>query len=184
MSKDEPATQASEKKTREQRFVESVIERCRSDKGLAARLRRADNPSTEYQSWEFLGNYGIDLEKDYERVPFATVASAIAKSKAEKIGSLTLGKALSKCYDDGSNSNQAKAKMRRLLACRDLMEVARVLRPLLALIDSKLSQPLDFVRLLRQLRFFEIESGQKTKTQWAQEFYSPSTNSKTDKDAK
>jgi CRISPR system Cascade subunit CasB len=29
-------------------------------------------------------------------------------------------------------------------------------------------QPLDYTRLLRQLRFF----GHKTKTQWAQEFYS------------
>jgi CRISPR system Cascade subunit CasB len=37
----------------------------------------------------------------------------------------------------------------------------------LTLIDSKVSQPLDYVRLLRQLRFF----GHRTKTQWAQEFY-------------
>lgn len=158
-------------KSREQRFVETVIERCQNDKGMAARLRRADNPAMEYQSWELLGWFGVDLEKDYERLPFVTIAAAIAKSKAERNGTLPLGKAVAACYEDGRESSQAKAKLRRLLACNDLAEVCRILRPVLTLIDSKVSSPLDYVRLLRQLRFFTYESGQKTKTQWAQEFY-------------
>jgi len=155
------------KQSREQRFVASVIERCQKDKGMAARLRRSDNPATEYQSWELLGWFGIDPEKDYERLPFVTVASAIAKSKADQNGSLTLGKAILACYESGSESDQAKARLRRLLACTELAEACRVLRPMLALINSKVGQPLDYERLLRQLRFF----GRRTKTQWAQEFY-------------
>lgn len=155
-------------KSRDERFVDTVIEQCNKDKGMAARLRRADNPATEYQSWEMLGRFGIDIEKDYERMPFVTVAAAIAKSKAERNGALTLGKAILACYENDRGGDQAKARLRRLLACNDLAEACRILRPILALINSKVAQPLDYVRLLRQLRFF----GHKTKTQWAQEFYS------------
>jgi CRISPR system Cascade subunit CasB len=159
-------------KSREQRFVELVINRCQ-DKGMAARLRRADNPATEYQSWELLGSLsylGIDLEKDYKRIPFVTVAAAVAKSKAERNGSLKLGEAIAACYEDGRESDQAKARLRRLLACNELAEVCRILRPVLTLINSKVGKSLDYSRLLRQLIFF----GHRTKTQWAQEFYGQS----------
>lgn len=171
MQDDQKPEHASQVKSRDQRFVDTVIERCQQDKGLSARLRRADNPATEYQSWELLGWFGVDLEKDYERLPFVTIAAAIAKSKADRNGRLTLGKAIAACYDDGRESTQAKTRLRRLLACDELDEVCRILRPVLTLINSKVGQPLDYVRLLRQLRFFTYESGQRTKTQWAQEFY-------------
>lgn len=156
--------------SRESRFVDTVITRCLADKGLAARLRRADNPATEYQSWDLLGRMGIDLERDSQRLPYATVAAAIAKTKADKNGKLRLGRALAACYEDGNKSDQATARLRRLLACDELTEVCRILRPLLSLIDSKVGQPLDFSRLLTQLRWFENNS-QRTKAEWAQEFY-------------
>ena len=159
--------------TREERFVNGVIQRCRDDKGLAARLRRADNPATEYQSWEFLASLGIDLEKDFKRLPFVAVSAAIAKAKSEKNGVLSLGQAIAACYADGPGSNQAKACLRRLLACDELPEVCRILRSLLALIDSKVGQPIDFARLLTQLNRFAFEDSRlQVKAQWAQEFYS------------
>lgn len=156
--------------SRDERFVEAILQLCAKNKGLAARLRRADNPSTEYQSWEILGKLGIDLERDYQRLPHVTVAAAIAKSKAENNGRLTLGRGIANCYEDGRESNQAKTRLRRLLACDELSEACRILRPILTLIDSKVAQPLDFVRLLRQLRNFPFHS-QSIKAQWAQEFY-------------
>jgi len=161
----------SDTRTWEQRFVQTVLQRCSNDKGLAARLRRADNPATEYQSWELLGALGVDLEKDYQRLPFATVAAAMAKSKAEANGKLTLGMAIAACYDDGRESSQAKARLRRLLACDELAEACRILRPILTLIDSKVGKPLDFERLLKQLRNYHFNV-QRVRTQWAQEFYS------------
>lgn len=184
MQEDQKPVQVGKEKSREQRFVETVIELCQKDKGMAARLRRADNPATEYQSWELLGWFGVDLEKEYERLPFATIAAAIAKSKSEHNGSLTLGRAIAASYEDGRDSNQAKARLRRLLACDDLTEVCRLLRPVLTLIVSKVGQPLDYARLLRQLRFFTYESGLRTKTQWAQEFYGqPAPNNVLEKGA-
>lgn len=179
MQVDEQPQHNGNEMRREQRFVESVIAHCGKDKGLAARLRRAENPATEYQSWELLGSLGVDLEKDYERLPFATVAATIAKSKAEHNGNLTLGKAILSCYDNDRENSQAKMRLRRLLACDDLTEVCRVLRPVLTLIGSRVGQPLDFVRLLRQLRFF----GHRTKTQWAQEFYGQPVRSENEEGA-
>lgn len=158
---------------RDDRFVSGVIQQCQQDKGLAARLRRADNPATEYQSWELLAAYGIDLEKDYQRLPFVTVAAAIAKAKVERNGRLGLGRALAACYEDGRDSDQAKARLRRLLACDDLPELCRILRPLFSLIDSKGSQALDYTRLLGQLRRFAFNT-QQVRAQWAQDFYGQS----------
>jgi CRISPR system Cascade subunit CasB len=165
----------------EYRFVTTVIERCMQNKGLAARLRRADNAATEYQSWDLLASLNVDLERDDVRLPFVTIAAAIAKAKIETNGKLTLGRAIADCYEDGSENHQSKARLRRLLACDDIEELVRILRPLFSLISSKVSQPLDFVKLLRQLRFFSYDS-QAIKAQWAQEFYGKSVASFEKKD--
>lgn len=157
------------KESKEGKFVQFVIERCKQDKGFAARLRRADNPATEYQSWEILGPW-IELDNAWQRLPYATVGAAIARAKVERNGSLTLGKAIADSYaEKGSTqySDQAKARLRRLLACDDVQEVCRVIRPVLALIDSKLGQPLDYSKLLSELRYF----GERSKIRWAQDFY-------------
>lgn len=164
-----PPTQPSTS-SREAHFVASVLQRTQQDKGLAARLRRADNPATEYQSWEFLANWNIDLAHEAQRLPFALVAAAMAKAKVAHNGSLKLGQAMAACYSDGAKSDQAKARLRRVLACDDVPELCRILRPVLKLIDSRVPQPLDYVRLLQQLRRF-VWDAQKIKSQWAQEFY-------------
>lgn len=156
-------------RTKEQNFVHYIIERCQQNKGLAAKLRRADNPNTEYQSWEIIGPW-VDLENSYQRLPYATVAAAIARVKLAANGQLTLGKALVLAYSEKGTteySDQAKARLRRLLACSDVAEVCRVIRPVLTLIDSKVGQPLDYAKLLTELRYF----GERTKIRWAQEFY-------------
>lgn len=175
MSTKEQSTAGS---NRDRRFVAAILQHCASDKGVAARLRRADNLATEYQSWDVLGTLGVNLEKDYERLPYATVAAAIAKSKSSVNGKLRLGQAIAACYEDGRESSQGKARLRRLLASDELIEVCRILRPILTLIDSKVGQPLDFVRLLRQLRNFTFQP-QSIKAQWAQEFYGQSVEEST-----
>ena len=43
MQEDQKPARTEKEKSRDQRFVETVMERCRQDKGMAARLRRADN---------------------------------------------------------------------------------------------------------------------------------------------
>ncbi|MCG9063932.1 type I-E CRISPR-associated protein Cse2/CasB [Laribacter hongkongensis] len=151
-------------------FVSHILARCQDDKGFAARLRRADNPATEYQSWDLLASFGIALEYEHPRLAYQTVAANIARTKITANGSLALGRAIAACYEDGNNSDQAKARLRRLLACDDVAELCRILRGQLSLIDSKAGHALDYQRLLRQLLAFHFDA-QRVKAQWAQEFY-------------
>lgn len=151
-------------------FIGHVLKRCQEDKGFAARLRRADNPATEYQSWELLARFGIPLEYAQPRLAYQTIAASIARAKIAVDGSLPLGRAIAGCYADGNASDQANARLRRLLACSDSVELCRILRAQLSLIDSKTTQPLDYHRLLRQLLNFHFDP-QRVKAQWAQEFY-------------
>lgn len=166
------ATETIDKpKNQQQRFVDAVLQRCQIDKGLAAQLRRADNPATEYQSWDFLARLGVDLDREYKRLPYLIVAAAIAKSKTTKNGKLGLGRAIALCYEKkGNKDEQAIARLRRLLACDDLKELCRLLRPLFALISSRVTQPLDFVTILEDLCWFQ-HSPQQKKAHWAQDFY-------------
>lgn len=152
-------------------FVKFTIEQCQQDKGLAAGLKRADNPATEYQCWEHLAAFHIDLEKDYQRLPYATIAAAIAKAKVEHNGTIGIGRAIALCYEDGNNSDQAKAKLRRLLACETVDEVCRILRPLFSLIDARAGVTLNYAQLLADLLKFHWDN-QRVKTRWAQDFYS------------
>jgi CRISPR system Cascade subunit CasB len=164
MSREAPKPNKSEN------FVEATIRQCLNNNGLAAALKRADNPATEYQSWEYLAAFSIKLDDDNQRLPYATIAAAIARAKAEHNGKIGIGRAIAFCYEDGNNSDQAKAKLRRLLACEKLDEVCRILRPLFSLIDAKAGVTLNYARLLSNLLYFEKDS-QRIKSQWAQDFY-------------
>ena len=163
-------SEKEKKSGKEEAFVHYVIDLCVKDNGAAAALRRADNPATEYQSWEYLARFVIDLENSFERIPYATIAAAIARVQPEKNGTAGIGKAIAFCYDEKSDSDQAKAKLRRLLACDSTAEACRILRPLFSLIDSKAGTSIDYARLLSQLVWFSSNSN-KIKTQWASDFY-------------
>lgn len=152
-------------------FVQFIIDLCLRDKGAAAALRRADNPATEFQSWEYLASFNVDIDKSYERLPFATVASAISKAKADKNGRLGIGAAIASCYEEGKDSDQAKAKLRRLLSSDSVEELCMVLRTLLKLIESRNGACLNYSRLLNQLLKFRWNDD-SVKATWAQDFYS------------
>lgn len=153
-------------------FIDYIISYCQSSNGRRAALKRADNPSTEYQSWEVLAGFQIDLEWENKRIPYAMIAAAIARTKIENNGSVKIGSAIARCYEDGNMSDQAKAKLRRLLACDSVPEVCRILRPLFSLIESKGNSALDYASLLSDLLWFGREESQlHIKARWAQDFY-------------
>ena len=163
-------TQPQEPKNRSTALDDYLCQRCPKDKGFAARLRRADNPATEYQCWDTLAAFEVNLESVHERLPFALIAAAVARSEQKSNGTLPLGQAIAHAFSDGHDSDQAKARLRRLLACDDTEEVCRILRPLLSLIRSRVSQPLDYAALLEDLRWFH-RSGDRARARWAQQFY-------------
>jgi len=153
-------------------FVDYIINRCQSDSGLRAALKRADNPATEYQSWEVLSVFQVNLEYENQRLPYASISAAIARAKVEENGSTKIGQAIARCYEDGNANDQAKAKLRRLLACDTVPEVCRILRPLFSLIEFKSNIVLDYASLLDDLLWFSNDDSlNRIKARWAQGFY-------------
>lgn len=155
-------------------FVSYVIEKAGEDKGLAAALRRADNPATQYQSWAFLLGFHIDIEKDWKRVPYAAIAAAVARSKQQKDGSVPFMKALAQVYPEqkieDKDKGPAAARLRRLLACTSAVECCSVLRPMFALVRSKGADDIDYGGLLDDLLWFD-SSQERIKARWATDFY-------------
>lgn len=164
-----------EKKKRSELFVAYILKRINGDKGIKpdtgfiAALRRADNPDTEYQSWEYLSKW-CDLEKDWERLPYALIAASLTKSRQKQDGFVVLGQAIAKSYEEngrmGNEQDSAKTKLRRLLASKTAIEACDILRPILSLIASR-QVMVCHAKLLDDLLYF----GEKTKIRWASDFY-------------
>jgi CRISPR system Cascade subunit CasB len=158
----------------EERYVESIIERIKTDTKMRACLSRADNPDTSYQSWEYLLRYGVDIDKETELLRYGIVSAAIARGKPEKNGNAGIGKALAMSYEThGESSEPAVAKLRRLLACDSVQEVCSVLSPLIRLIHSKSDNKvkLDYASLLADLKFFGNNNVNRIKAKWAKDFF-------------
>jgi len=154
-------------KSRAEAFVEYTIEKLKTDSAFGAALRRANNPTTEYQSWEYLAPW-CDLEKSWDRIPFATIAAALARAKPKEDGVVGIGMVLATCYDGGKDASPAKTRLRRLLACRSKEEACRILQPILSLVLSKgKGSALSYSSLLNDLLYF----GERQKLKWATDFY-------------
>lgn len=156
-------------KNQKQVFTDYVISRIKNDNAFRAALQRADNPDTESQAWEYLARW-CNLDQKYERLPHALIAAAIARAKPFSEGYLGVGKAIAECYqDDGGNqSDSAKAKLRRLLACSSSIEACTVLRSLLRLMASR-NVKVNYGKLLMDLVYFG--DGERAKISWATDFY-------------
>lgn len=152
--------------SKEEKFIHFVIDRIHKDNGFRAKLSRANSDATEYQSWEILSTW-CELDQERQRLPYAIVGSALARARSAKDGYLGIGEAIAKCYDDGNQNDQAKAKLRRLLACKNTVEACRIIRPLLSLIESK-AVPIKYSLLLHDLIGYNSEW---TPAHWAQNFY-------------
>lgn len=158
------------RKQQSQAFVAAVLERCERDGGFAANLRRADNPATEHYAYGLLAAFGIDLERDEERRPFALIGAALSRIKAARDGSLGLGEALRRCVE---SADQGEARLRRMLACRRQEEACGLARPLLSLIAAR-NVPLCHARLLEDLLDFHSDNDEARRRiclRWAREFY-------------
>lgn len=155
-------------------FVEHIFKKCHEDekgyidKGYRARLRKADNPDMESEAWEILNAWNVNITNKQESQIYALIASSIAKDNNKTNGNKKIGQAIAFCYEDGNKSDQAKANLRRLLACDTTDELCRVLRHILSLIRSnKDNIRIDYVSLLKDIVYFNKDK----KAKWAKEFY-------------
>lgn len=153
----------------EVKLLAGVIVRCKNDSAFRAALKKADNPDTEYQSWEYLAEYGVNLEYEDSRYPYTTVFAAAARSDKPADGNMKLGRALFEAYERDRDSEPARARLRRILACDSTAEVCTILRPVLRLISGK-GIAVSYGLLLRDLKYFNNHPEQ-TKASWAQQFF-------------
>ncbi len=160
---------STEKISKQVSDIQRLLDRCKKDNAFLAAFKRADNPGTEYQCWEYLAGFGVDLERDSIRLPYVTVMSAAARAKPDKDGVLDFGSAIARCYDDGNTSDQAKAKLRRVLACDSAEDVCAVIRPLFGLMLSR-NVKISYSSILKDLVWFD-NNPLRTKTHWAQSFF-------------
>lgn len=162
------------KKTFEEERVDDFFEHVHSktETAMKAAFKRADNPNTEYQCWEYLPkctNYKVNFKYPKRKLPFITVFSSIAHSDRCTDGTLKFGEALLAAYDYDRDSEPARARLRRVLACDSVEEVCAVLRSVLRFITSK-DIGISYASLLRDLRYFD-NAPKKVKARWAQQFY-------------
>lgn len=159
------------KKTNEEKIINHFFESVHSKTGTAMRavFKKAHNPDTEYQCWEYLAKYRVNIESSKERLPYITVFSSIANSDKSTDGSLGFGKALMVAYDSDRESEPARARLRRVLACDSTVEVCTILRSILRFITGK-GIGISYASLLKDLKNFDIVP-EKVKAKWAQQFY-------------
>jgi CRISPR system Cascade subunit CasB len=168
---------AEGKKTFSENFIEHILSGLGVNRRMGACLRRADNPATEYQSWEYLAPLGLfppdaSLARIRRRV-FTLIAAALARAKPAQDGVYGLGKSLRGVYAE-SDSKQAIARLRRLLACSSLEETCDVLRPTLRLIADKSRYPISYAGLMTDLLYYE----ERVREQWAREFFATDLDDK------
>ncbi|NOQ36537.1 MAG: type I-E CRISPR-associated protein Cse2/CasB [Methylococcaceae bacterium] len=163
-------------------FVNYIFNFCKQgNKAALSALKgtASEHPQKQRKSFHYLASFYIDFDSPNAWLPYATIATAIAKAEAKENGVVGIGRALARCYglsEKGDNKEietQAVKKLHRLLACDSTSEVCRVLRPLFSLIEAKgLAQTIDYISLLRELEGFNVDwSREKSKEYWTRDFY-------------
>lgn len=158
-------------------FVNYLIEQINADKGkgFGAKLRKADNEKTEYQSWEILSRW-VNLEWESDRKAFALVGASLARSKPSEDGKLSVGEALRMVHlkdkDIGDIEKSSSAlRLRRILACKEKDELMDILKPVLRYVESN-GFLLHHALLLDEILWFNNDtSRERTRARWARDFF-------------
>lgn len=144
----------------------------RQNTGYAAKMKKADNETSEAMSWELLAPW-TNLEDISRTRAYGLIGAAVARAKNPSDGEVGLGKALRLTVDDKTEieKSAAASRLRRLLACQDRSELLRILRSTLRFIAAK-EIPLDYSRLLDETLWFDSDrSRERTRARWAMEFF-------------
>lgn len=147
-------------------FVAEVIRLSKKEPAFRSAMRRADNPVTESFAWEHLVTW-CDISKDWERLPFALIGSAVANELPDSDGKANLGELLRKCCTSDDDREREKRRFRRILSCESIQELCIVLRPILKYLQSNSSVPIGYAGLLTDILYFN----ERVKLRWAESFF-------------
>lgn len=161
-----------------QLFVDSVFRRKEEDSSFRSRMRGAGSAVRETAVWGDLAPF-CNLENENLRAAYVLIGNSVAFEDKEVNGTQPFGRLLSlawgnekdaKLVDDQKQAQHpAAARLRRLLVCRDVPELCRVLRPCLRLIRSRRPGELDYAQLLDDLLRFPFDPD-KVKARWVMDF--------------
>lgn len=147
-------------------FVAATLSRCRSDTAFRAAMRRADNPRTAAFAWPHLVKW-CDIGREYERLPFALVAAAIARELPEHDGDKDIGQLFRSCCASQDDMEREQRRFRRLIGCDNAVELCEVLRPVLSYLQGKAPGRIGYAKVLSDILYF----GEKVKLRWAANFF-------------
>ena len=154
-------------------FVASVMsklvhksDQTKPDTAFRAIMSKADNPAFESNAWEYLIPF-CNIQNDFERIPFALVGAAVAKIGVQSNGKSNIGKAFMNICENQADIEREKRRFRRLIACNSTLEICSILRPILPYLAAKEKSDIDYIRLLKDLLYWNIN----IRECWATEFY-------------
>ena len=145
------------------RFIAQLARLC-DDRGHSASLRRYWSETTRHQALPVLGRLGAIGD---DRTSTIAALYAVHPNHAE--GS-SIGRAALRLGDRKDGDHPYDRHFRRLLACSDLDDLAPQLHRLVKRL-SREGIPLDYAKLLKELRFWSTGHAENVKTSWAKEFW-------------
>lgn len=166
-------------------FVDFVLDRINAnDTAILSCLKRAESKNTAFYAYDILYKFTKSFD-DKDFYPYSIVAASMSRSKITKDGDFPLFTVLRKAYSGNdkkaltSNNEedipeQARAKLKRALACNDIVELCNVIKALLKYIEGKDQiKYLSYKTLLSQLCFFSKNDvlKEKIKQQFVIDFY-------------
>jgi CRISPR type I-E-associated protein CasB/Cse2 len=155
------------------KFVEYICKQCSSNRATAAHLRRSDLKNSDPYVMTILVKFGLDITKSSEFTPYCLVAAAIARSKKYENGKSSFIQILSSVEkEDSKSSEKDDFRVRRLLSCESLTELALIFRHIMTFVQSKSDKSINYAELLDDLCSFNYEEWRtRTKRKWAMQFY-------------
>lgn len=144
-------------------FIAQLARLC-EDRGHSAALRRYWSETTRSAALPILGRLGAIGD---ERTSTVAALYAVHPSHVEGQG---IGRAALRLGDRKDGEHPYDRHFRRLLACEELSDLAPQLHRLIKRL-SREGIPLDYGKLLKQLRFWSTGHAEGVKTDWAKEFW-------------
>ncbi|MGL4400111.1 MAG: type I-E CRISPR-associated protein Cse2/CasB [Luteolibacter sp.] len=145
------------------RFIAQLTKLC-DDRGHSAVLRRYWSETTRHQALPVLGRLGAIGD---DRTSTIAALYAVHPNHVEGSG---IGRAALWLGDRKDGDHPYDRHFRRLLACTDLDDLAPQLHRLVKRL-SREGIPLDYAKLLKELRFWSTGHAENVKTFWAKEFW-------------
>ena len=144
-------------------FITQLAKLC-EDRGNSASLRRYWSETTRPAALPILGRLGAIGD---DRKSTVAALYAVHPAHAEGVG---IGRAALRLGERKDGDHPYDRHFRRLLACADLDDLAPQLHRLVKRL-SREAVPLDYSKLLTQLRFWTSGHTEGVKTDWAKEFW-------------